>query len=165
MLVKTPVRRARRIPARGFTLVELCVVIALVALIGAIATPGFATFVDSMAAKATSMDLVADLAAARAEALKRNAAVTVSPLGGDWANGWRVVSGDVVLGERGALRTGMSLSAPAAGVTFQPSGRLGDSDVAVANMRWSVASTTSDVQPRCIVITPTGSARVFKGTC
>ena len=151
--------------ARGFTLVELIVVLGVVALVGVAAAPGFRSFVDAMGARDASMDLVADLTIARSEALKRNTAITMSPPDGNWGKGWQLRSADTLIRERGALRAGISLDAPAGGVTFLPNGRLSDSDLMVSNVAWSIVSSNASVPPRCVVITPTGSARSRKGSC
>jgi type IV fimbrial biogenesis protein FimT len=165
MLVSRNARTQPRRLARGFTVVELGVAMGVVAILAAVAMPGFRSFVDAMDAKNVSMELVADLTAARTEALKRNADVMVLPLAGNWTNGWEVRMGDDVLGQRTALRPGTWLSAPTAGITFHPNGRLGDNEVPVANIRWAELPTRSGVQPRCVVIMPTGSARSLRGAC
>lgn len=164
--MRTPLRHRpgpRR--ATGFTIIELAVVIGMVAIVAAVAIPSFRSFIDSMDAKNASMDLVADLTAARGEALKRNTAITVSPINGDWSSGWRVLAGGNVLGERTAIRPGISLAATRAALTFLPNGRLSDADASASNFAWNISSLANGVQPRCVVITPTGSARSKKGTC
>lgn len=153
-----------RCRARGFTLVELMVVVSLVAVVSTLAAPSLSTLIASMNAKSASFDLVGDLAMARSESLKRNAAVSVAPISGSWTNGWRVTTAGEAgpLRERGALPSRISLSAPAAGVVFQPNGRLSDGELASS---WSITSTQEGVAPRCVVITPTGTARAKRGDC
>lgn len=150
---------------RGFTLIEAMVVVALLAIVGAIAAPSFRSFIATMNSKSAAFDLINDLSLARSEAIKRNANALVAPVGGDWAKGWQVTSGAETLRERPALASTLSISgAPTAGVTFRPNGRLAD-DTATANLKWSVNSSISGVSARCVVVTPTGAARSKMGGC
>lgn len=160
-------RRAGTRRQAGFTLIELGVVVSLVAILAAIAVPSFKTFLDNMDAQGAATDLVGDLATARSEALKRRAAVTVSPLDGGWSKGWemRVAGVAESIRERSALRSGLSISAPDAGVTFISNGRLRDNDADTANVSWTIESSHPGITARCVVITPTGSARVKRGAC
>lgn len=154
--------------ARGFTLIELAVVVSIAAILAAIAAPSFKAFLDTMDAKSASMDLVGDLMTARSEALKRNTSITVAAVGGSWNNGWQITRTDnpaLVLRERSALRSGLSVAAPAASIVFTSSGRLSDTDLVTSNISWALTSSTAGVRARCVVITPTGSARAKQGAC
>jgi len=152
---------------RGFTLIEFSVVISIVAIAAAMALPSLSTFIDTMDAKGASMDLVSDLMTARSEALKRNTSVSIAPIGGNWSNGWRVTrtdQPDVVLRERTALRSGLSVGAPDS-VVFGPTGRLVNTETDTTNVSWAITSSKAGVSARCVVITPTGSARAKQGAC
>lgn len=159
-------RRGSTNNAAGFTLIEAMVVVALLAILSAIAAPSFRSFIGTMNSKAAAFDLVGDLAIARSEAVKGNQTATVVPLvGGDWASGWRVTAGGAMVREKPALSSSLGVSgAPGAGVTFQPNGRLA-ADTADANLKWSISSTIGGVTARCVVISPTGSARSKPGSC
>jgi type IV fimbrial biogenesis protein FimT len=79
--------------ARGFTLVELMVVVTLVAVLSAIAVPSFRDLLLNQRLAASTSDFVAALSLARGEALKRAQTVTLSPFAGkDWSAGWAVES-------------------------------------------------------------------------
>jgi type IV fimbrial biogenesis protein FimT len=150
----------------GFTLIEVVVVVALLAIVATIAAPSFRSFIGTMNSKSAAFDLISDLTVARSEAIKRNANVTVTPTGGDWAKGWQVLDANGnALRQRSALTSSLSVGGDAgAGVVFSPNGRLAN-DTATANQKWSISSTISGVTARCVVISPTGSARSKTGGC
>jgi type IV fimbrial biogenesis protein FimT len=77
--------------ARGFTLVELMVVIILVVVLSAIAVPSFRDLLLNQRLAASTSEFVAALSLARTEALKRSQTVTLTPkTAKDWNSGWEV---------------------------------------------------------------------------
>jgi type IV fimbrial biogenesis protein FimT len=96
-------RAVRRPPSAGFTLIELAVVLAIVAILCRVASPGMSRTVAARALAAQSAEFMATLRFARSEALKRGMGVTVcatapaaSPPAcqgtrpADWRGGWIV---------------------------------------------------------------------------
>jgi type IV fimbrial biogenesis protein FimT len=94
---------ARRRPAPGFTLIELAIVLAIVAILLRVATPGMSRTVAARALAAQSSEFMAALRFARAEAIRRGMPVTVcasvapgvppacqGPQATDWRSGWIV---------------------------------------------------------------------------
>jgi type IV fimbrial biogenesis protein FimT len=78
---------------RGFTLIELMVVVTLVAVLSAIAVPSFRDLLLNQRLAASTSEFVAALSTARAEALKRSQTVTLTPRTvNDWNSGWEVRS-------------------------------------------------------------------------
>jgi len=76
--------QARR---RGFTLIELMVALAIVALLLMLGVPSFTTFVRNSEIRSTSESIINGLRAATAEAANRNRPVTfelASATGADW---------------------------------------------------------------------------------
>jgi type IV fimbrial biogenesis protein FimT len=143
---------------RGFTLIEALVVLSIVAIVVAVGVPNLSHLIGTMNARSATFDLVADLAMARSEAIKRNANIGVQPLvGNDWSQGWRVWDGVNTLRQRSALPSGLTVTSSSNTLQFRPNGRLGADDTATANASWSI--TSSNATPRCVVITPTGAAR------
>jgi type IV fimbrial biogenesis protein FimT len=64
-------------PARGFTIIELMVTIAIAGVLLAIAVPNLQNFIAGRAVTAQSQDIVDALRLARAEAMKRGSPVTL----------------------------------------------------------------------------------------
>ncbi|MDQ6684075.1 MAG: GspH/FimT family pseudopilin [Pseudomonadota bacterium] len=162
--------RARRLrpfaspaAARGFTLVELLTVVSILIVVLGTSAPSFSDFIAGQQAKGLSFDLIGDLMLARNEALKRNAAVSVSRIGGDWTQGWRVLS--VSDGE--SLSTRNPISRPAsitltgapAAITFDVNGRVSSP---TATVRITIGSRASS---RCVQLDPSGRARSLAGAC
>jgi len=72
----------------GFTLIELIVTIALIAVIAGFAVPSFSTMVANSRLASTSNDLVGLFNYARSEAVKTGRRVNITPTSGsDWSNG------------------------------------------------------------------------------
>ena len=157
------IARSRR-TARGFTLVELMTVVAILGIVAAVSAPSFRSFIATINIKSVAFDLINDMSFARSEAVKQNAVVTIAPIGADWSTGWQVTTAAGTLRQRDALATAISIGGNAAPVSFRPNGRLGD-DRITANQLWSVNSTIAGVQPRCVILTLTGSARSKVGAC
>lgn len=83
---------ARR--ARGFTLVELMVVVTVLGVLAVVASPSMARILATQRVRTMAGDLHLALVQARSEAVKRNAAITLAPAGGDWNAGWLVADPD-----------------------------------------------------------------------
>jgi type IV fimbrial biogenesis protein FimT len=81
---------------RGFTLVELMVTVAVLAILAAVAMPSLTAFTARNRLSALSSDFVSSLALARAEAARAGLPVLVLPAtggvtGNEFAKGWNVV--------------------------------------------------------------------------
>jgi len=116
--------RHRHAP-RGFTLIELIITIALVAVLLGIGVPSLTGMLRDNAIVAITNELVADLQFARSEAIKRNQPVTIcranAALDGcvadaNWESGW-IVFPEAAGAANGALDAGETVIRTHNGVT------------------------------------------------
>lgn len=147
-------------PSRGFTLIELMVTLVVIVILATLAVPSFRGFIANQQVKTASYDLLAALNYARSEAIKRNADVTLAAVGGDWAAGWQVSRGGVVLKAWDAPGDLSFGEAPPVSFTFQSNGRVsgGASD--------SLEVCKSEATQRIVSIDMTGQSRLERaGAC
>ena len=146
---------ARAAFQRGFTIIEIMVVIAIMGVMLTIAAPSFVTFTSSQKVKTASFDLYAAMMFARSEAIKRKVNVTVAAAGGDWKNGWTVVATGIAT----PLRTqdplsGVTFSNTTTSVVYRIDGRL--TSAAALGVLIQPQTADSSIKNRCIRIDLTG---------
>jgi type IV fimbrial biogenesis protein FimT len=167
MMIRTPTgrKRCRGEPrggcrARGFTITETMLSVAVLAILVGLAAPGFREIILSQAVKTASFDLFSNLVVARSEAITRNTTVTVTPTGGNWANGWTITDsgGEVV---RRQDQFAQVLMAGPGAVTFNGAGRLTTGSTSISLM----ANGGKAPHNRCIEIDLGGRPLAKKGAC
>jgi len=91
--------RATRLPASGFTIVEMMIAIAIVTVLTAIALPNLTQFLARNNLAGATNEIIAGINQARAEAIARSSTVTICPSNngnrcnnGNWERGWLVFS-------------------------------------------------------------------------
>jgi type IV fimbrial biogenesis protein FimT len=121
----------RNRPARGFTLIEMLVAIAIMAMLMMMAVPSLRDAGLPSQLRSVANSLVAATQLARSEAIKRNTTVTlcVSANGsscgtGGWQQGWIVLTGTTVLQRELPAPVGYHVTATggSTSLTFQASG-------------------------------------------
>lgn len=161
--------------ARGFTLVEMMVAIAILAVLAMLAVPSYREASLSSQLSAVANELLASVQLARSEAIKRNRVVrlctsvngTTCAGTGDWSQGWIVLDAvtNAVYQYRQPL--GRALRVTQAGgnlpLNFQPIG----AGVTATTLRVCRLDPVGR-QERVLTLTAAGVARVSKttdGTC
>ena len=143
----------------GFTLVELMTVITIVAILLAVGIPSFRSFILSQRVKTASSDIFFALTLARSEAIKRNAAVTVTRAAGGWQDGWAITTGagPTILSEHGAF-TDLTVAGSQNSLTYGANGRLTGTTA-------PTFMVTGDSTSRCVSIELSGLPKTKKGSC
>ena len=161
LLVEIKMTRFATSSTRGFTLLELMVVVALLSIISTLAAPAFRDMLASQRVRVAAYNIVADLILARSEALKRGENVSLTPTSSQWTNGWsvNVVSTAEVLGGQGSVGNGVQFTTSPTAVTFDRNGRT--SVAAVVRF----ALTDGGSNPRCISLDPSGRPKTARTVC
>lgn len=147
--------------ARGFTLIELMTVVAVLAAMVMVAAPGMQSLIASQRARAAANDLISDLLMARSEAVKRNRDVTLSPTAA-WMDGWvvKTVASAELIGSRNALGSGIQITRYPANITYDGAGRLSG---VTSTVRFELFDGNSTY--RCITVQPSGQPSTRTKAC
>jgi type IV fimbrial biogenesis protein FimT len=160
--------------ARGFTMIELVVVVSIIAILGAVAAPSFITTLATQRLRNASFDLVSDLLLARGEALKLQANVDVQPSalnGTEWTGGWTVTSPNGTVTSRAGVPPNVRFvpldsSGNAVGTLTFGGTNGGRLTTAATPVRITVKSSDlASSKWTCISLDATGRARADKGSC
>jgi type IV fimbrial biogenesis protein FimT len=160
--------------ARGFTLTELMIALAVAGILAVIGAPAMGALIARTTAAGTEAAIAGTLRHARSAAVMRNARVLVCPSrdgrrcspGDDWQHGWIVAkdvdhddqpdTGDSVIAVQAAMPAGtrVTTSAGRGEVAFQPTGSAGGS-----NARFTICHARGRAG-RAVVVANSGRVRV-----
>ena len=171
---------------RGFTLVELLVVLAVGSILLAIAVPGYAYLANASRVVAVTNELVTTLQFTRSEAIKRATRVTACKTrnamaaapdcdpAAAWENGWLVfVDGgtrgvidgsDQVLRVQGGVPN-VTIATPRPNFSLYVSYKADGSSQGMNNLGTGTLEVCAGGKRRDIVISNTGRPRLEAGTC
>ena len=148
--------------ARGFTLVETMIVVAILAIFAAMAGPSFIDMVKTAKLRSAASDFYSSLLSARSEAIKRRTAVTLAPVGADWATGWTATFTGATgpLAKHEALATDVAVQVNATADAANPIiyGTNGRISSAAPTLIFHVPGAAA-VQARCVSVDPAGMPR------
>lgn len=145
---------------RGFSLIELIVVVTIAAVLLGVAVPSFRDFMATQRVKNTAFDFAADLLLARSEAVKRNASVTLAPAGAAWADGWTVSAGATTLATKTAAPN-VTITPdpdPTPSVAYMGNGRI------ASTLQFEFSSANTD-SVRCVTISSSGVPNTTTTSC
>jgi len=174
---------ARTDRVRGFTLIEVLVVLVVITVLASLATPSFRSMILSNRAAGAASALQVSLNLARSEAVRRgsDARVTIAAntAAGQWSNGWTVFldkTSDANAGLAPAADSGtvtrLEVVAALNGISYGQTGSLNyfsynglgrmvdASGSTVANRTFWFYADTSDKY--CLVVNNTGRVRLAK---
>lgn len=147
----------------GFTLIELMVTLAVVAITLAIGVPSFQGIVSDNRLSSAANGLIGAFNIARSEAIKRGRSITVTPTGTDWNDGGIVaVVTPVETIKSFSASTGITISMDSAVYTFLPSGFI---SLAAAEELMVCDSARTGETGRKISISVSGRISVAQTTC
>jgi type IV fimbrial biogenesis protein FimT len=150
--------------SRGFTVVELMIVMVILAILGAVAMPNLDKALTNQRLRNAATDFVSALLLARSEAIKRGVDVQVAPLTpADWTSGWRVVSvpDNEQVERTESLGHWVDVEYAPDTIVYQRSGRLAAAGV----QRIEFRSMKSGTIARCVRIDPSGMPRLTVTSC
>jgi len=78
----------------GFTLLEVLITVAVLAVLAAMAIPSFTSLIERNRARSAANDLLASILMARSEAIKRERSTALTPNGSDWQHWQAFVDND-----------------------------------------------------------------------
>jgi type IV fimbrial biogenesis protein FimT len=161
---------------RGFTLIEMIVVLTVMGILVGIAAPALSTFVHSNRLVTATNDLVADFSLARNEAIKRSRVTGVCKSSdgtsctntGTWASGWIVFAdtddsngwsaGDEIIRFHEALAK-ITVTTAADSVLYNRSG-----GITAGIGAYSICSSAIH-QTRDVTLSTTGRSNITSGSC
>lgn len=160
---------------RGFSLIELMIVIALIGIIAGGAIELFGSLMQNQRARSASFEVYSNLTIARSEALKRGVNVSIFPINAsDWSRGWEIWYPDASSPDdmpdgssKGRMIRAQSEISGVAMVTnttplnslvFSRTGR----PVTSPSPRFGITAVSSK---KCILLELSGSPRTITGDC
>ena len=152
----------RKTDPSGFTVVELLVVMAVLAIIVTVGIPNFGPTIANSRATAAANDLLGALQLARSEAVRLNEPVEISPTtAGNWADGWTISRGGTPIRQRDALAR-VEITGPNA-MDF---GSVGDArPTPVTSFTFTITAIGGGGPQRCLQVTASGSTTITPGGC
>lgn len=147
---------------RGFTLVELMITLAILAILMTVAVPNFGSFMRESGMDALQNRLVSSMSLARSEAISRRASITVCPLntanidtcGDAWTNGWALITGGAAIRVEEGPDQGMTLAGDR-NITFDIDGQISGDDATC----FTVDDGDSSTIQRYVRVSATGRVR------
>lgn len=144
----------------AFTIIEILIAITILGILAAVGAPSLRNSLISSQVRSAASDLYSSVVLARSEAIKRAAAIDISPVSSSWSNGWTVKAGTTTLESREATTNVVITPNTTGDLSFRLDGRVS------TNVRSFVltANGATGVQARCVLIDVSGRPSVKTDT-
>lgn len=131
----------------GFTLIELMVTIAILGILSVTAVPMMQGYAAASRVTAATNELLATMAHARGEAIRRGTTVTITANGGDWRAGWTsTTAGGVVVNAAGAQSAQLQFGNALNSIAFASDGTTTNTGNIAISSTSSYTSKTGTLQ-------------------
>lgn len=154
---------------RGFTLLELMIVVAILGVLMAMAMPAVSEMIASQRVRDTAADIHTSMMRARNEAISRGLATAVTPVGGNWAGGWYIANPDgtynpdmtnpTVFIEQHAAVPNATITSTGGTASFSHVGRL------TGVVKITIGGGGGTALIRCVEVDLMGRPKTYSGAC
>jgi type IV fimbrial biogenesis protein FimT len=142
----------------GFTLVELMITVAVLAVLVSLAAPSFSRLIASNNVRSGASDLQMAMLRARNEAITRNASIIVEKSATGWKDGWVVKEGSNMIESYGGFN-GLTVTGSANSVTYNSAGRVS----AASTVEFKSEKYPEEI--RCLSVEISGRPLITKAGC
>ena len=152
---------------RGFTLIELMVVVAVLAIVATVAVPSFQQIIENNRLATESNRIFASMSFARSEAVRLGDDVSLSAAAGGFTGGWCVHVGANCAGAdilRQFEASSVDYAASGAQLTFNARGEMANANFQISIEPKGCDSGEVDKR-RTISVSLSGRAAIQKGDC
>lgn len=154
---------------RGFTVIEMVVVMMIIGMLAAFGFPAMTKFLTTQAVRSASYDLHADLIFARSEAIARGVNVDiVGNAATNFKQGWNIreTGSGTIIRTQPARDSAITFTSSASTITFDRNGRASSAVELTFNIvPVDLTPTTPDYMKRCVRLDPSGRPRGAEGAC